>query len=249
MIRPHSGDGWAAKVGLIVPPTNTVNEAEWQLLLRQAPGVSMHVARMALHLDTESDAGRQALERDLRGAIDSLRAGAMDVIAYGCTAGSMVSPLDALTGFMERVGGVPCATTASALVLAARALGLRKVAVATPYDERLNRHEAAYLQSHGLEVVNIQGLGIGAGGPHEYVRIAQVPSAAVFEHVVATWRDVADGMIVSCTDLATLGSIPELEAHLRRPVISSNTATLWRCLRLAGVDARIAGAGRLFLDA
>jgi maleate cis-trans isomerase len=113
MNRPHSSYGWAAKVGLIVPPTNTVNEAEWQLMLRETRGVSMHVARMALHLDAESDAGRQALERDLRGAIDSLRAGAMDVIAYGCTAGSMVSPLDALNGFMQRRSGVPCATTAS----------------------------------------------------------------------------------------------------------------------------------------
>jgi maleate isomerase/arylmalonate decarboxylase len=161
----------------------------------------------------------------------------------------MVSPLDALSRFMEAESGVPCATTASALVLAARALGLCRVAVATPYDERMNRHEAAYLESHGLDVVSIRGLGIGADGPHEYVRIARVPEARVFEHVVATWDEAAEGMIVSCTDFPTLGSIATLEARFGRPVIPSNTATLWRCLRLAGLDARIAIGGRLFLQA
>ncbi len=36
--RPY---GWRAKIGLIVPTTNTVNEAEWA---RMAPeGVSIHV--------------------------------------------------------------------------------------------------------------------------------------------------------------------------------------------------------------
>ena len=51
--------GWRAKIGVIVPPTNTVNEAEWQLM---APaGVSVHTTRMPLHEDTTSAAGTRAL--------------------------------------------------------------------------------------------------------------------------------------------------------------------------------------------
>ena len=38
----------------------------------------------------------------------------------------------------------------------------------------------------------------------------------------------------------------EIERTLGKPVISSNLATIWHCLRLAGYDERIHGFGRLF---
>src|SRR5690606_32966375 len=36
--------GWRARLGLIVPPTNTVNEAEWRIMAPE--GVTIHSARM-----------------------------------------------------------------------------------------------------------------------------------------------------------------------------------------------------------
>ena len=48
--RAHSSYGWAARLGLIVPTANTVNEAEWQAVLSAVEGISLHVARMPLHL-------------------------------------------------------------------------------------------------------------------------------------------------------------------------------------------------------
>ena len=241
--RPPSSYGLRARLGLIVPPTNTVNEAEWSLMLGPPTAVSFHVTRMALHPDTSSEAGRTALHADLAQAVRDLAAATPDVIAYGCTAGSMVSPLDGLTDLMQGFAGIPCVATAAALVYAARALDMQKVAVATPYGDVLNRHEADYLAMHGLEVVNIQGLGIGTGGAHEYVRIARLSEAEVMAHCVATWRAEADGMIVSCTDLPTLRLLPRLEALFGKPVISSNLATLWHALRLAGIPQALLSQG------
>gem|GEM_PF-4633866 len=58
MIEPKSTYGWRAKLGLIVPTTNTVNEAEWNMA---APdGVSIHGARMVLHTDVTTKAGKAA---------------------------------------------------------------------------------------------------------------------------------------------------------------------------------------------
>ena len=230
-------------LGLIAPPTNTVNEVEWNEMLRGVEGVGLQVTRMALHTDVSSAEGRSALYADLAQAVRDLAAYKPDVIAYGCTAGSMVSPLDSLTDLMRTFGGVACAATASSLVYAARALGLRRVVVATPYHEALTTHELHYLASHGLEVLHIAGLGIGGGGPHEYVRIARLAPEAIRAHCLATWREGADGMIVSCTALPTLRRLPQLEAAFGRPVVSSNLATLWRSwLMPAGADAPPAGS-------
>jgi maleate isomerase/arylmalonate decarboxylase len=222
---------------MIVPPTNTVNEAEWK---RMAPGLRFPLLRMPLHPQAD-----EAFYRDLKSALSELRAEKPDVIAYACTATSMVLPLDTLPRFIEREAGVPGVATAPALVLAARAFGMRKVAVATPYHDELNAHEKDFFERCGLEVLGIRGLGIGAGGPQEYVDIARVSADEVYQHCRAAWISGADGMIISCTDFRTLDAVPRLERELGKPVVSSNLATLWVALRAAGVPERVHGFGRL----
>jgi maleate isomerase/arylmalonate decarboxylase len=237
--RPY---GWRAKIGLIVPVTNTVNEAEWA---RMAPeGVSIHVTRMALH--TGGDAVE--LDRDIAAAIATLTPASVDLIAYGCTAGSMVSPLDKLTARMRELGGVPAVATAPAIVHALRAFGVRRIALATPYHDALNQHEITFLAEHGIDTVSARGLGIGAGGPHEYVNIARVPRDTMMAHVRSADHHDAQALLVSCTDFATLESLPFLERELGKPVISSNLATWWQALRTAGIEDHTPDFGRLLQE-
>jgi maleate isomerase/arylmalonate decarboxylase len=225
------------KLGLIVPTTNTVNEAEWK---QMAPAdMAFPLVRMALHTD------EHALYDDLERALGQLKSEKPDVVAYACTAGSLVLPLTRITDFMHDKAGVPCVATGPALVHACRALGMKKVALATPYHEALNEHEAHFLAACGIEVVSMRGLGIGAGGPHEYVRIAKTPKAEVHAHCRSADVPAADGMIVSCTDFQALEAVPRLEAELGKPVISSNLATFWAALRAAGLRRPIRGFGRL----
>lgn len=241
--RPY---GTRAKLGIIVPPTNTVNEAEWMRMLPD--GVTMHAMRMALHADTTSSEGKRRLYDDIRFATGELAKAHVDVVVYACTAGSMVQPLDALTDFMADVAKVPAVATAPALVHAARALGLQRVAVATPYHDALNEHEAHFLADNGIETVSMRGLGFGAGGAHEYIQIARTPKEQVYAHCRATDVPGAQGMIISCTDFATLEALPRLEHELGKPVISSNLATFWLALRTAGITDRIGGFGRLLVE-
>jgi len=225
------------RLGLIVPTTNTVNQAEWQRMA--PPGVTLALVRMPLHTDTK------ALHADLEASILELKGQRPDVIAYACTAGSLVVPLDALTGFMQDRAGVPCVATAPALVQACEFLSVKTVALATPYHDALNDHEVEFFAKCGIRTLSVKGLGIGAGGPHEYVKIAKVPREAVFAHCRAADVPGAQGMIVSCTDFQALEAIPRLEAELGKPVVSSNLATFWAALRAAGLRQPIAGFGRL----
>ena len=233
-------------IGLIVPPQNSVNEIEWRRMLPS--GVDFSLVRIPLHADTESPAGKRHLHADLQKSLDELKPSRPDVIAYACTAGSMSKPLDGLTDAMTQMCGRPCVATAPALIKACKKLGLKKLAIATPYHDALNQHEVHFFEENGIRVLNIRGLGIGAGGPHEYVQLAKVPKDQVYAHARGTWVPDADGMVVSCTDFASLEALPRLERELSKPVISSNTATLWAALRAAGVDRRIPGFGRLLQE-
>ena len=242
-LRHRSAYAWRAKLGLIVPPTNTVNEAEWARLMPD--GVTAHTMRMVLH-DTASAAGEAALWADLEQAVGHLTPARVDVIAYACTAGSMTVPPTAMADRLSGLAKRPAATTAAAIVAALQALGVARLAVATPYHQALDDHEVAFLTGCGFAVTAIAGLGHGAGGRHEYTRIAETPLEAVAGHARSVMTAEAEALLLSCTDFPTLKLIPDLERELGVPVISSNTATLWRCLRLAGIaDDRPAG-GRLF---
>jgi arylmalonate decarboxylase len=55
----------------------------------------------------------------------------------------------------------------------------------------------------------------------------------------------ADALLISGTGLPTAGIVQRLEDELGKPVITGQTAALWQALRVAGVDARVAGYGRL----
>ena len=219
-------------LGLIVPPTNTVNESEWRAAV--STEMSVRVARMPLHDDVTSDHGRDILIADLAAAARPLMQAGADAVAYGCTAGSLILPPEWLPETLGTALDCPCAATAPALVQAVRQLGVRRVAVATPYHDALNAHEADFLAECGLEVVRINGLGIGAGGPHEYTRIATLPAERIERLALDTAAAGGEALILSCTDLPTRTLHDKLEQVLGRPVISSNQATLWATLKAAG---------------
>ncbi|MES2537989.1 MAG: aspartate/glutamate racemase family protein [Pseudomonadota bacterium] len=241
--EPSAGKPVHVRLGVIVPTTNTVNEAEWRTIAARLGGMSLHVSRILL-TEALHDAAN-GLPDDLRAAMRPLEQAEVDLIAYGCTAGSLVLPLDALTGAMQRASARPCVATAPALIAACRTLGVSRVSIGTPYAELLNSHERSFFEDAGLRVDRIVGLGIGAGGMHEYTRIAKLTPDEVEALAVSALAEGSEALVLSCTDLPTLALIPRFEARFGIPVMSSNLATLWNALRTAGIDTPVTGFGSL----
>lgn len=241
--RHKSVYSFRAKLGLIVPPTNTVNEAEWARVMPD--GVTFHTVRMPIHLDAASAAGRRALVGDIVAKMRELAEARVDVVAYACTAGSMVNPRHGLAAEVEQATGVPLVTTAAAIVDALEALGAGRVSIATPYHDALNRHEQEFLAANGIETLAIAGLGLGANGPVDYPLIAQTPLDEIEAHVRATFVAGSQACLVTCTDFPTLPLHARLEKALGVAVVTSNQATLWAALRRAGIADRIANLGLL----
>ena len=144
---------------------------------------------------------------------------------------------------MSAETGTPALVTAGAVVAALRALGARRVAMGTPYLDFVNQREVEFLAEHGIEVTREMGLRMG----HDQAErrgIGHVSPQAVYRMAREIDSPEADAIFVSCANLATLDVIDALEAELGKPVVSSNTACFWACLRTLGVNAPIAGGGR-----
>ncbi len=171
----------------------------------------------------------------------------VDIVAYACTASSIQVPLADLTGRMTAISGIPAISTAQASVDALRALGARRLAVATPYVAAINEHERHFLEAQGFEVLAIEGLGIGET-LDDFRYLARVPPEAVYRLARRVDRPDADAILISCMDLATLPVLQRLETDCNKPVVTSNLATFWSSLRRGGIADRIDGVARLLTE-
>ena len=75
-------------------------------------------------------------------------------------------------------------------------------------------------------------------------RISEASTHAAMLEVGRT--EGVQAIFTSCTNLRTFNAIEPVEEALGVPVVSSNQALLWDMLRLADVEARGWGPGRLF---
>lgn len=230
------------RIGLIVPPAAGLVPDDARILY----GGRIDFVARGLGIGGVSPAGfAPVVDRIVDLAVE-LRDEGVDAISLMGTSISFyrgAALTEQLRADMIAATGLPCTTMSHAVVAALRALGARRVAVATSYIDELNERLVAYLSDEGFVVTAIEGLSMVA------VReIAEVPAATLIrlgESVVR--RDPsAEAVFVSCGGLLTHGVIEPLEAMLDLPAIASSPAGFWDVVQLAGADASAQGFGRLF---
>jgi len=237
-------NGWRARIGVIVPPSNTTNETEFNRM--KPEGVTYHFARSPMHADPAAD-NYVTLLNDVDVAVTELTTCGVDLMAYGCTAGSMACPADILIGKMQDVGKVDAISTAGAILKALNALGATKISMATPYTDATNEHEKEFFDEYDIEVLDMAGLALNIS-PEGIKKMSRVPPAEIYAHAKSVDHPDAQAILICCTDFGSLDVVDTLEKDLGKPVLTSNICTFWASLRAAGVKDRITGYGTLLTE-
>jgi len=214
-------------------------EPEFYRVLPQ--GFTVHSCRLRLREVTLKDLVK--MEEKLEEEAPKLADADVCVIGFGCTTGSLFKGLGhdkQIEAKIEKATGIPAVATAGAVVDALKAVGIKNLAVATPYIANINRLEKKFLTANGFKVVDLKGLGI-----KENLKIGELTSQDTNSLVMKLRYEKADGIFVSCTNFATLDSIEKMENATQRVVVSSNSATLWAMLKKCRVSVRIRGFGKL----
>lgn len=227
------------RLGLIVPSSNTTMEPEFYKMLPE--GFSIHTSRLRLKNVTVKSLAE--MERKIEEEALKLADADVSVIGYGCTSGSLFRGLGHAKEIEQRIESAsekPAVATAGAVVKALKHLEIKTVAVATPYIDEINELERRFLSLSGFKVTDLKGLGI-----KDNLKIGKVDEKTLLDLVLNLNHENADGIFISCTNLPTINVIGKLEDKLKKPVISSNTATLWAMLKKLEASIKIKGYGIL----
>jgi len=226
-------------IGLIIPSSNRLTEPQFNAY---APaGVGIHVTR--LRMTGKFRKPLSELKRPLTEAAEALSDVKPGVIVFHCTANSMESGLaheKAIVDIVENASGCPTITTAQAITQAFGRFGIKKLVLISPYVKATNQLEVNYLSETGYTVLHELGLGLET---HAYSAVTPQEWRNI---VKENTRDDADGYFLSCTNTRMIEAIADLERDLDKPVINSNQATLWACLKKLGLAHREPKLGRLF---
>jgi len=227
-------------IGLLVPATNVVMEPE---LNKMAPeGVAIYTERIVHKGAKSTDTFYEAIKRladDIPEAAKRLSFANPDIVVFGCTSGSFIEGEDwnqKISQEIRNIIDVPVITASSGVVEALKALGAKRIAVGTPYPDDVNERLRAFLRYHGFEVVRMGSV------PYVYSKSVY----AAYKLVKRLDGEDIDALLISCTDFATLNVLGLLEEECRKPVVSSNQATMWACLRLGRVKGDLRQFGMLF---
>jgi maleate cis-trans isomerase len=211
----------ALHIGLMVPINNTTMERE--LLAWLPAGSTCSTQRIPrgkglLTKETLPEYVAQALS--LAKTFDDPE---VDVVAYGCTAAGFISgPAGdaALQKDLALITGKNVVTTARSMVLALQEVGVKHIALVTPYPEAVNVQLKAFLTDGGIEVKRFNSF--YAQNTEE---LGRIEAHQVAKMARETMGDDCEAMFIGCSQLPTYEILGDLEREFGRPAFSSIQVT------------------------
>ena len=233
--------GTRARLGMLLPSGNQAAEPQFHAMLPE--GVALHTTRLALK--GSSDAELMAMTDRVEEAAQLVGDAEVDLVVFHCTAVSTwdASREQSIKDRIAKASGRPVTATSEAIVAALKAVGAKRIVMLSPYIDAINKREAAYFANAGFEVLDCAGLDKATAN-----EMMSVTPAEWRDFALAHRNPKADAYLLSCTTVRSAEVADALEEQLGKPVVTSNTSTVWHCLRKMGIDDRIKGFGRLLRE-
>lgn len=211
-----------ARVGLIIPSVNTYSEPQFN---HYAPaGLGIHVARARVAGPYKRPLPE--MKEDIASAARLLSDCHPDVIVFHCTDSSMTQGPQGegkILDIVTEATGIPAMATSRLVLEALQTLGMKRFILLTPYKS--NKAVIDYLTAAGLTVLRDRAMGLdakdfGSVTPQQWTAMAKEMDGPD-----------SDGVFFSCTNTTQIEAIADTERLLGKPVVNSNQAVLWGCMR------------------
>jgi maleate isomerase len=238
--RPHR------KIGVVVPSTNWIVEAELQSL--PVDGLSFHYGRMHIldaRMDTDErfEAMMVRFRETLGDTIASVLTCEPEYMLMGMSSETFWGGVEGSERFVKQVeeqSALRVTSGAFALRAALDLVGARRLGVVTPYQPVGDAQVERFLTEAGYDVVALEGLKC-----EDALAITRVTEAELRAALERVNRPDVDALVQVGTNLSMIRLADEAERWLGKPVLAINAANIWHALRAVGIDDRFLGFGSL----
>ena len=233
------------RLGILTPSSNTVLEPLTAAILDDLPEVTAHFSRFKVtEIALSPGAVAQFDDDAILRAADLLADAKVDAIAWSGTSAAWLG-FARDVALCERIlasTGRPAATAVLAVNEALAASGAKRLGLVTPYRDDVQAKIIANYDAAGIAVVSERHLGIS-----DNYAFAEEPPDRVEALIREVAADKPEAIAVLCTNMRGAPLVSELEAEFDIPIHDSVALTVWKSLKLAGVDpTRVQGWGRVF---
>tara|TARA_B100000579_G_C22769650_1_gene823306 strand:+ start:316 stop:1107 length:792 start_codon:yes stop_codon:yes gene_type:complete len=240
-VQFDAGRNARGKIGFVLIPNEQTIEKD---MLSWAPkDVGMYFSRAIMPHEISTSALAKCKDTLAETAKRILPDDKLDVICFACTSGAVAVGED--ISMKELIKAHPdskATTLITGVRKALNTLGIKKLSIGTPYADELNTEMAKYFIQNDFEILNFQGMNL------DYDRdMIKVSPDYLIEFAKAVDHPESDGFLMSCGALRAMDVIDQIEDAIGKPVVTSNQAMLWECLRLAGIEDKISKLGKLFI--
>tara|TARA_Y100000996_G_C22400305_1_gene592861 strand:+ start:112 stop:870 length:759 start_codon:yes stop_codon:yes gene_type:complete len=243
--------GYRAKIGVLVPFTNTIVQPELESL--RPKGVTNHTARIPNRKrPTHSDeAYAEAMKEGAIGTedvIDRILPLDPDLIILGHSIDSFAGGVKGAKSFEKKLceyaSSCPVVIPSLAMNAALESLqiGLNsKISIITPYLPSGGEQARNFFEDSGFKVENLINLSCKTA-----LDIASVNDIQIKKSIKEVNSSEIKAIVQVGTNLPFQYYAPVAEKELSKPVMSINTASYWYSLRSIGINDKFDGFGELF---
>lgn len=234
--------GWKAKIGLLVPSHDS-GYGSYETRVMSPDGVVTLEQRVP---------GRTVIQSELRNMFDNaveaaatLNHAGPDIIDFIPTAPCFVAGVEEeaalIAAITERTGAQATAGGLS-VAEALRFVGASRIVMYTPYLKDIQELTNRYFDDQGFEVLGSKNLRFE--NAEDINRVSPYEILADIVRLRRTHPE-ADGVFVVGGCFRTLEITDQLERMIGIPVVGTQQANMFNCLRMCGVDDQLEGFGRL----
>jgi len=220
------------RAGLLIPSSNTTIEREYYAIGPEE--VSWHFGRLTMtKVDREGIASQDA---EINAEAGKLGAAHPHVTLLCQSAASFVMGRNYDDELVRRIAdatGAPALVAGATMTDLLEALGVERIALATPFTSEVNALTTGYFQTAGFSVVGVSGLGIVTN-----FEIAALTETDLTELATSVDCGDAQAIVMPGGNMPCLAYLVAMEAAVGKPIITTNLAGMWAITRTLGFPLR-----------
>jgi len=156
------------------------------------------------------------------------------VIGYGCTSASAIIGSEKISELIK--SGCKTRKVTNPLLAAieyAKHIGVRKLALLSPYIEEVNTPLRKAFENKGLSTEIF-----GTFGEGKEEKVARISEKSIAEAAISLGKNTSiEAVFISCTNLRTFNCLEKISDTIKKPVFSSNQSLAWHMKELSAYRA------------